>query len=174
MKKAIGSLTALIVCAVALGLAGQVLNYVGVEKCQICHRTDSQGRQYPIWQASQHSSSFSVLGKPEVVAKAKSMGIQDPTDAPQCLGCHSPLAEKAPELKAEGVTCEACHGPGSEYKKLSLMKNPKEAQKNGLAAFADAEDIKTLCLSCHANAHDRPFDFAQAWTKIKHGIPGKD
>ena len=90
---------------------------------------------------------------------------------PKCLKCHSPLAEKAAELAAEGVTCEVCHGPGSEYKKLSLMKNREDAVKNGLVVYADEAAIRAQCLTCHKDAHDKPFDFAAAWVKIKHNVP---
>jgi len=26
-------------------------------------------------------------------------------------------------------------------------------------------------LTCHANAHDKPFDFSTAWEKVKHPKP---
>jgi cytochrome c peroxidase len=161
----------LAILVVAAVLFGQTRTYVGAAKCEICHKSEKIGQQYPIWQASKHASSFAALSTPQAAANAQAFGIKDPANDPRCLKCHSPLAEKAPDLKAEGVSCEACHGPGSEYKKFSIMKDKTEAQKNGLILFADAAAIKTWCLTCHANAHNKPFDFAQAWDKIKHDIP---
>ena len=58
---------------------------------------------------------------------------------PRCLKCHAPLADKAPELKAEGVTCEVCHGPGSDYKKLNIMKDKAAAAKNGLILYGSPD-----------------------------------
>jgi hypothetical protein len=171
MKKLGVVMIVVLTVAVVIGLFGQTFTYVSAAKCQICHKTEKQGQQYPLWQASKHASSFSILGTPEVAAKAQSMGVQDPSNDPKCLKCHSPLAEKTPELKAEGVSCEVCHGPGSDYKKLSIMKDKAEAQKNGLVLFANADAVKTWCLTCHANAHNKPFDFAAAWDKIKHSVP---
>jgi hypothetical protein len=171
MKKLLFVLVALIILAVGAGLFGQTFTSVGAAKCQICHKTEKQGQQYPIWQASQHSQASSALSSPQAAAKAQALGVKDPANDPKCLKCHAPLADKAPELKAEGVSCEVCHGPGSEYKKLSLMKDKAEAQKNGLVLFAGAEAIKTWCLTCHAKAHNQPFDFTAAWDKIKHAIP---
>ena len=104
---------------------------------------------------------------------AKAMGVDKPAEDARCLKCHAPLAEKAPELKAEGVSCETCHGPGSGYRKLAIMKDKAEAVKNGLVLYGSPEAIKTQCLKCHDNPHGIKFDFASAWDKIKHPVPGK-
>lgn len=171
MKKLVSFTIALMILAVIAGLFGQPLTYVGAAKCQICHKTEKQGQQYPIWQASKHSQSLAALSSPQAAANAQALGVTDPVNDPKCLKCHAPLADKAAELKAEGVSCEVCHGPGSEYKKLNIMKDKDLAQKNGLVLFANAEAVKTRCLTCHANAHNKPFDFTAAWDKIKHNIP---
>ena len=166
-----------IVCAACVLLAGQALaqtrpTYVGSQKCQICHRTEKQGQQYPVWEQSQHSHSFAALSTPEAADKAKTAGVTgNPAESSVCQNCHAPLHDKAPEFKAEGVTCEICHGPGSEYKKLSVMKDKDEAVKNGLVLYGSPEKIKAHCMKCHANAHGTVFDFAASWNKIKHPIP---
>jgi hypothetical protein len=168
----------LIVAALAAFIfaAGQAMAqtpaYVGAQKCQICHKTEKQGQQYPLWEQSKHSQSFAALSKPEAAEKAKTAGVTgNPAESPVCLKCHAPLCGKAPELKAEGVSCEICHGPGSEYKKLSVMKDKAEAVKNGLVLYGSPDKIKTHCLTCHANAHSTTFDFDASWAKIKHAIP---
>ncbi|HYA48665.1 MAG TPA: multiheme c-type cytochrome [Burkholderiales bacterium] len=158
---------------VVLCVSAQDATYVGAAKCQVCHRTDSQGRQYPIWEASLHAKSFANLATPKAAEIAKPRGIADPSASPACLGCHAPLAAKAPELRAEGVSCEVCHGPGSAYKKLSIMKDKAEAAKNGLILYPDRSAIQSLCLRCHQNAHPQAFDFDASWAKIKHPVPGK-
>lgn len=156
---------------IVLILFSQNFSYVGAQKCQVCHRTESQGQQYPIWEKSNHAKSHIALSSGQAQSAATALGISNPAESPQCLKCHAPLFEKAPELKAEGVSCEICHGPGSEYKKLSIMKNKEEAVKNGLIDYADTDAIKTQCLICHENAHGKVFDFAPAWEKIKHYKP---
>ncbi len=171
MKKLVILVIVIVTLAVVIGAFGQTFTYVGADKCAFCHKTEKQGQQYPIWKASKHSSSFAALSSPQAADYAAPAGVKDPANDPKCLKCHSPLCEKAPELKAEGVTCEVCHGPGSEYKKLSIMKDKAEAVKNGLILYATPEAIKTQCLTCHANAHNLTFDFAPAWDKIKHNIP---
>ena len=167
------TLCALAVLILASAAFSQGFAYVGAQKCQICHKTEKQGQQYALWEATKHAKSFTALTSPEAAKACQAMGVEKPADDPRCLKCHAPLAEKAPELKAEGVSCEVCHGPGSEYKKLAVMKDKAEATKNGLILYGSPDAIKAHCLKCHENPHGKPFDFAAAWEKIKHPVPGK-
>lgn len=170
MKKIV-LLAALITVCLLIILLSQEFTYVGVAKCQICHKTESQGQQYPIWQKSKHATSLSALSLPEATTIGQAANVQNPQESPACLKCHAPLYEKAPELKGEGVTCEVCHGPGSEYRKLSIMKDRAAAVKNGLIVYDSPEAIQKQCLTCHANAHGKSFDFGAAYDKIKHLKP---
>jgi len=43
-----------------------------------------------------------------------------------------------------GVQCEACHGPGADYKKMSVMKDLEKAKANGLVVAN-----QTTCDGCH-------------------------
>jgi hypothetical protein len=173
MMKKIVLLIVITAVVLLISLLGQNFTYVGAAKCTICHKTEAQGQQYPIWQKSKHSTSFATLSSPDAAAKAKTAGVQNPPESPQCLKCHALLYEKAPELKPEGVTCEICHGPGSEYKKLSIMKDKALAVKNGLVLYGSPDAIKKHCLTCHENVHGTSFDFAAAWEKIKHPKPAE-
>ena len=97
-----------------------------------------------------------------------------PEQSPVCQKCHIPLTGAAPEVAAEGVSCEACHGPGSLYRKLSVMVDREACVKNGLIVFASQDAVKAKCLSCHENAHGmKDWDFAEAWEAVKHDKPGK-
>jgi len=42
------------------------------------------------------------------------------------------------------VQCEACHGAGSDYKKMSIMKDREKAVANGLEIPSQA-----TCNGCH-------------------------
>jgi hypothetical protein len=170
MKK-VALLALILVSFLFVLLLSQEFTYVGASKCQVCHKTESQGQQYPIWQKSKHSASLAALSLAEAATIAQAAGVQNPPENPACLKCHAPLFEKAPELKAEGVTCEVCHGPGSEYKKLSIMKDRAAAVKNGLIVYESQEATRQQCLTCHENAHGKTFDFAAAYEKIKHLKP---
>lgn len=171
MKKTL--LILIIAATVTVGLLSQTFTYVGAAKCAICHKTEKQGRQHPIWQESKHSQSPAALSLPQAAEYAKTANVQNPVESPDCLKCHAPLHEKAPELKAEGVTCEVCHGPGSEYKKLTIMKDQALAKQNGLITYDSPEAVRKQCLTCHENAHGKSFDFAAAIEKIKHNKPAE-
>ncbi len=165
---------AVLALSLLAGLAiGQEFSYAGVQKCQVCHKSETQGRQFPIWEGTKHAKSLEALTSPKAAEAAKAMGVDKPAEDPRCLKCHAPLCAKAPELKAEGVSCEVCHGPGSEYRKLSVMKDKAAAVKNGLILYASPDAIKAQCLKCHENPHGISFDFAASWEKIKHPVPGK-
>ncbi|MBM3293227.1 MAG: cytochrome C554 [Candidatus Aminicenantes bacterium] len=171
MKKVVIPAVAGIIVILAAAAVGQQFTHIGAQKCAMCHKTEKQGQQYGKWQASLHSRSHDALTSPQGAQAGQAMGVAQPAEDPKCLGCHAPLAAKAPEFKAEGVTCEVCHGPGSAYKTLSIMKNRAEAAKNGLIVYPNAEAVKAHCLTCHENAHGKSFDFAAAIEKIKHPVP---
>jgi len=163
MKKLILVLTLAATCVLLSNLFAQDFTYVGKAKCVICHRTEAQGQQGPIWEASQHSKSFSALSSDAGKALAA-----DATDNAECLKCHAPLAE----FKEEGVSCEVCHGPGSDYKSMSVMKDHDAAVGKGLKTYGSPDAIKAKCATCHEkNPHDKPFDVDAAWAKIKHTKP---
>jgi len=173
MKKVFFIFTVVISLIIIANLLGQGFTYVGAQKCKICHQSEKQGLQFPTWEKSNHSQSFIALSSEKAQSIAKEIGLQNPAESPKCLICHAPLFEKAPEIEAEGVTCEVCHGPGSEYKKLNIMKDKELAIKNGLFVYGSVEAIKNHCANCHENAHEKSFDFASSWEKIKHPIPEK-
>ncbi|HWQ08845.1 MAG TPA: multiheme c-type cytochrome [Holophaga sp.] len=172
MKKALVLAAIAAVVFVAVLLA-QDNTYVGAQKCALCHKSEAQGRQFVIWEGTPHAKSFAALTSPKAADACKALGVDKPAEDPRCLKCHAPLADKAPELKAEGVSCETCHGPGSAYRKLNIMKDKALAAKNGLILYGSPEAIKAQCLKCHENPHGIAFDFAAAWEKIKHPVPNK-
>ncbi len=174
MKKIIIVLMTTAMIIMGVHIFGQEFEYIGADKCKICHKSESRGAQYTKWKESKHSKSFQVLSQDIAVPKAQKAGVKNPSESPECLKCHSPLYEKAPEFKEEGVICEVCHGPGSEYKSLSVMKDHDKSVANGLVEYNSQEDIKKQCLTCHNNPHGITFDFDTAWGKVKHYRPDKE
>jgi hypothetical protein len=172
MKK-IWLVVILSIAVLAIFLAAKDATYVGASACKLCHKAELQGRQYVIWEASLHAKSYASLTTPKALEVAKSMGASDPPENAQCLGCHAPLAAKAPELKTEGVTCEVCHGAGSGYRKLPIMQDKANAVQNGLILYPDSAAIQAHCMECHQNPHGKAFDFKAAWETIKHPVPAK-
>src|SRR5512136_402072 len=147
----------LVAAAATFVLSAKEFTYVGASVCKQCHKAKLRGAQYVIWEQSLHSKSFTNLSSAKAAEIGKTAGVADPVTNAQCLGCHAPLAAKAPDLKGEGVSCEVCHGPGSDYRKLNIMQDRAKAAQNGLILYnGDRGAIQTHCLQCHQNAHDIP------------------
>ena len=70
----------------------------------------------------------------------------------------------------DGVQCETCHGAGSDYKSLKVMKDKQLAMKNGLEMH---DNIEEFCKSCHNPESPTfvEFKFEESWNKIKHPVP---
>jgi hypothetical protein len=98
--------------------------YVGAEKCKMCHKV-----QYASWLETTHAKSTDA-------AKAST----DPAFEATCLGCHATNSDEA----LPGVQCEACHGAGADFKKMSVMKDRDAAVANGLVIPTQA-----TCDGCH-------------------------
>ena len=105
--------------------------YVGAEKCKMCHKV-----QYASWQETTHAKATEH-------AKASA----DPAFEAKCLDCHATNSDEA----LAGVQCEACHGAGADFKKMSIMKDREAAVANGLQIPAQA-----TCDACHMdNDHSK-------------------
>jgi hypothetical protein len=159
-------------------------SFVGAETCGMCHKSEKQGEQIHIWQASAHSKAYETLKTAEADSIAKAKGLStNAVLSEACLKCHVSGYNISASLKTakfkmeDGVQCETCHGAGSDYKSLKVMKNVKESVENGLLVYKTEEERVALCKGCHNS--DSPTydstktDFTEMWTKIKHDIPKK-
>lgn len=133
--------------------------YVGSDACGKCHHGPASGYQHSIWRMSAHARAWASLGTPKALEIARKKGLDgDPQALPECLKCHSTAADVGSEGKLasfspdEGVGCEACHGPGSEYMAEAIMHDPRAAKAAGLKAVGPE-----TCKPCHGDAHGIPY-----------------
>jgi hypothetical protein len=154
-------------------LSAQTFKYIGAEKCKMCHNKPASGDQYGKWLKDPHSKAMKSLSSQAALDYAKKNGIADPAKDAKCLKCHSTFDKAAANLRAgitqqEGVSCESCHGPGSNYKSPTVMKDMKLAMGSGLIM-----PDKNVCLGCHnkENPFFKEFDFEAAKAKIAHPDP---
>ncbi|MBU1318951.1 MAG: cytochrome c3 family protein [candidate division Zixibacteria bacterium] len=101
------------------------LEYVGAQKCRLCHF-----EIYESWRGTKHARAITLLEG-------------DQPTSPECIRCHS-TGIKADGTLIENVECESCHGPGSEYRKMRVMKDLGKAIELGLVVAGE-----TACLGCH-------------------------
>lgn len=142
--------------------------YVGEAKCKFCHQGEKNGEIYEKWQETPHATAFESLGE-----------AHQNDDA--CLKCHTTgfggaIAAGTKPEDLRGVQCESCHGPGSEYKAMKVMKSHELSLQNGLVVPDEA-----LCKNCHVaelpqecwgGAEASPaFDFAEAYKAVEHHVP---
>jgi YVTN family beta-propeller protein len=137
--------------------------YIGPDACGACHQGEKFGHQYSVWRMGPHARAWSVLSTPSAYAQAAKKGIKgDPQNAPECLKCHTTgygASHTATSTVDDGVTCEACHGAGSDYMAEAIMHDKTAARQAGLQPVT-----KQTCLNCHP----KEFDVAAAMKKIAH------
>ena len=122
---------AVVVAAVAVAIlslcavvASAAPTYIGAEKCKMCHRVE-----YDSWLTTKHAKAT------DDAKAATNMKFET-----ACLTCHATNKDEA----MAGVQCEACHGPGSDYKGLSIMKDLEKAKAAGLVI-----PTQDTCNRCH-------------------------
>jgi hypothetical protein len=98
--------------------------YVGAEKCKMCHKL-----QYDSWLQTKHAKATES-------AKASTERKFEAA----CLTCHATNKDEA----MAGVQCEACHGAGSDYKSIQVMKDKEKAIAAGLVM-----PTQNTCNGCH-------------------------
>lgn len=138
MKRAtiLGALGIAIIALTAINLYAGDHAYVGAEKCKMCHKV-----QYNSWLETTHAKATEA-------AKAST----DPAFEASCLSCHATNADDS----MPGVQCEACHGPGADFKKMSVMKDRDAAIANGLIIPS-----QETCDGCHQdNGHSKAVVYA--------------
>ena len=150
-------------------------NYVGVKTCTNgCHELEEQGNQYEVWENSGHSQAFHELQTEAADSIAISLGYETPaSETKECIRCHVLGKDIDESLLTEsfdisqGVQCESCHGPGSAYKELSIMKDSAEAVSKGLIIHKEKEN---WCITCHNTESPTyiPFDYEPLWKMIAH------
>jgi hypothetical protein len=157
--------------AIAQGTSGGPGTYVGVATCggTTCHgRSEADGPvvrqdELMLWQdpstaAGAHSRAYDVLQDPRSQVIAQRLGIGEATRAPMCLGCHStPSGPRGARfLAADGVGCEACHGPASGWLSSHYAVGGTHANNvsRGLVPLENPRARAAVCLDCHFGSAD--------------------
>jgi YVTN family beta-propeller protein len=145
-------------------------SYTGTHVCTQCHQSAGRGYQFSRWRLSGHARAYAILATPQAMKLARDEGFaSNPQEESACLRCHTTGHGGGPDAflssfsVAEGVGCEACHGPGSEHVAMNTEVKPEGS------AGADLQAVtQDTCLHCHENAHGKPFDFVEARRRIQH------
>lgn len=189
--------TLIMILSIVSFMSAQSFDYVGTGKCKSCHKSDKKGAQYKVWKASSHASAFETLKSEESVKIAKEIGLEkSPWESPQCLKCHTtgyemggyevkdaafweektdrgkPTKEVKRMTGLQAVGCEACHGPGSKYKKKKVMDALYKGETDPASVGMWRVDEGT-CKQCHNEASPsyKPFNYEERFKLISHPYP---
>lgn len=156
--------------------------YIGYKGC-ICHNKV----QITKWIKGPHVSAYETLLNDQSKAIATEMGLTlEPHEAPECLRCHTtafgvPASRLGKKMKMkDGIQCEACHGPGSEYKTKSIMEEihnaPVDQKAEVGAKYGFVISDVAQCLTCHNEESPtyRGFDKDGYFEIIDHMNPPVD
>lgn len=148
--------------------------YVGARACAACHSEAGAGHQYIAWLRSRHGHAYWRLAADWALVlgrfRPQYADLESPREDERCRLCHVTGAQDEDALFAEsfraeeGVGCESCHGPGSEYADPAVMSDRAAFLEHG-GRIPDA----ATCRSCHRNSER--FDFATWWPRIEHPRP---
>lgn len=148
--------------------------YVGVERCRVCHAATDIGAQFRVWEQSAHANA----GKTLESEAARYILAQRGKERSECRVCHVVGNPVEPTImgRQPGVSCEACHGPGSLYSDYHIM-----ADSGTFGALGGVRGSLADCASCHksGSARDsvpcpggtRTFVVDSAWKTIAHPVP---
>ena len=155
--------------------------YIGAAKCKTCHKKELIGNQYGAWQDGKHAKAFEQLKSDKAAEIAKEKGLSAPAyESDECLKCHmtghglaATAFAKKPLKASDGVQCESCHGPGSDYKKKKTMADHAKSVAAGMWEPGKKEAICTTCHNDKSPTWDAAvgFDFEARKKDIAHPIP---
>lgn len=129
-------------------ITGEKAVYVGSTVCLRCHKGLSTFH-IDRWK----DNKFITMEK---VKKAPDFREGDEEYRKKCYKCHTTgFDEKTGRYSEEGVTCEACHGPGQLYVLFMSMGKVAEAQRLSKLGFS-----YEVCGNCHmARNHEARMPF---------------
>lgn len=155
------------------GAEAQTAKYTGPGSCSAssCHggvqpRTDNSVLQneYSVWAVQdKHSRAFSALTGEIGRRIGRNLNIQAATSN-RCTGCHSldvPDDQKARSFDSnDGVSCENCHGPASNWLGPHTEKDGNYQKSLALGMYDTRDLIKRneRCLSCHLGDNTKTVD----------------
>ena len=143
----------------------------GVVTCasSLCHGSIApwQGspvaqNEYVVWsRLDKHAGAYKLLLNAQSKSIAAKLALPQPAHkSAVCLDCHAhnPVTPPGPKHQiADGVSCEACHGPAERWLAGHTAPDASHASNMAAGLFPVEQPLKRaeLCLSCHLGAKDK-------------------
>jgi cytochrome c554/c'-like protein len=155
-------------------MAAETPKYTGPGSCASpsCHGgvqarsgTSVWQNEYSTWVVKdKHAQAYTVLSNPGAMRMAKILGIESASAAPKCLACHAlnvPAEARARTFDlTDGVSCESCHGPASNWLGPHTTQGWTHQQSMDAGMYDDRDLIhrSEKCLSCHLGTAEKFVD----------------
>lgn len=123
---------------------------LGAQACASCHAAE-----HASWQKSPHAKALKTLR-----AKGSAKDLS-------CLSCHAVekrIAQSPDDYYSEGVSCEACHGPGEDH----VAAGGGTENILGMGTSCPECIIDAVCTRCHTPEHDPDWSLQTALPKVGH------
>lgn len=145
--------------------------HLGVASCasSTCHGRVSPAENEPlplneyfVWSKyDRHSRAYRTLENDRSQRIAANMGLEDATEAPECLACHA--SNVPPERRGErfqitdGVGCETCHGGAEHWIDSHYGPDATHADnlERGMQPTEEPAFQARTCQSCHLGDTDK-------------------
>ena len=161
--------------ALALAQVNEPPKYTGPGSCASpsCHgsvqaRAETQvfQNEYSTWVVKdKHARALAVLTNPVATRMAKILGLEKSADkSEKCTACHAldvPESQRARTFDStDGVSCEACHGPASNWLGPHTTKGwtHQKSIEAGMRDLRDPIHRAENCLTCHLGMQDKFVD----------------
>ena len=145
---------------------------LGVGSCasSLCHGAIETWRtsnvfqnEYVTWQRSdKHARAYTVLLNDKSKEIAKKLALPKPAhESDVCLDCHTHNTKPAQRTQgfqiADGIACEACHGPAERWVRSHVEPGVTHANNLSRGMYPTEDDVSRarLCLSCHLGTKDK-------------------
>ncbi|HEX5137623.1 MAG TPA: multiheme c-type cytochrome [Planctomycetota bacterium] len=141
--------------------------FLGAGSCaaQACHGGGDASRQeYKVWanrELDRHSRAFASLSGETGLRIGQRLSI-DPSKAAECLSCHSAGDVRAAATfdRADGVSCELCHGPagrwlGAHVSPSFKEMSPRQKEALGLRDLTTPDKRAAACVACHVGGEGK-------------------
>jgi Cytochrome c554 and c-prime len=176
MKKPTTNLSAFLIMALAAAFfvskpaVAHAHSYVGESTCEQCHDSTHEALTtikgpdgnpsdpVTVWKADHHSQAYNnLVGSARAAHAASVAHIADPSTTQNagsmCLTCHATGTD--PTQAGDGVSCEACHGPASDYQSAANHGAITDAASMQAAVALGLIDMRKMdvreqnCRGCH-------------------------
>ena len=138
----------------------ELAKFTGILSCQSssCHGGGMEKDQCTTWASLDfHARAQAILLTPRAQAITGSLKSTAPMANVRCTVCHAPEAgvpasRLVPKGHAdEGVSCEACHGPASEWLRSHTRTDYTYAQRiaSGMNDLRSLYQRANTCVACH-------------------------